>query len=69
MRLLLLKQDKVAQLEDELNEVDNAEEKELFLGSSRRDRNTRRKDILERLDAALNDYGKIPMFLLRPNHV
>ncbi|KAI9714260.1 MAG: hypothetical protein M1820_000219 [Bogoriella megaspora] len=66
MRLLLLKQDRVTQLEQELIEVDNNEEKELFLGNSRRDVNQKRKDVLDKLDKAFSDYDN---FLQRTNFV
>jgi hypothetical protein len=38
MRMLLLKQDKIAQLREELNKIDREEEVELWLGSLRMDR-------------------------------
>jgi hypothetical protein len=58
MRMLLLKQDNISNLEEELNEIDQTEEVELFLGSYRRDKNPRRKDIITQLDQAFSDYGK-----------
>lgn len=57
MRLLLYKQDEISVLEDELRRVDESETCELFLGSRRRDQNQDRKTIMNKLDAALIDYG------------
>lgn len=56
-RLLLKKQDKVLLLEQELEDLDRQEARSLFLGSMRRDQNTRRESVLQELDAALADYG------------
>lgn len=58
MRMLLLKQDLVARLEEDLDRIDDEEEKPLFLGNCRRDRNGNRKKALAELDEALRDYGK-----------
>ena len=57
-RLLLLKQDEVAELELKLDEIDRTEPRPIFLGSRRRDANAERKQVLARLDAALADYGQ-----------
>ena len=57
MRMLLLKQDKVAQLEQKLNNIDLKEELPLFLGSNRRDKNNERETALKELDTALEAYG------------
>lgn len=56
-RLLLWKQDEVARLEETLTEVDQAETTFIFLGSLRDDHNGARKQIMEKLDTALADYG------------
>lgn len=56
-RLLLLKQDRVALLESQLEEIDQNEERPIFLASMRRDGNPERKALLEELDTALSDYG------------
>ena len=56
-RLLLLKQERVAELERRLDELDLAEERQLFLGSLQRDQNTARIQVLKELDEALADYG------------
>ena len=58
MRLILYKQDEISLLESELNAIDNAEDRPLFLGARRRDRNEGRKMKLQDLDAALIEYGK-----------
>lgn len=56
-RLLLLKQDEICFLESQLDRIDQDETRELFLGNSRRDRNTKREEILMKLDVALSSYG------------
>lgn len=60
-RLLLLKQDELSRLEEQLENID-AEDEELFpifLGNNREDTNQDRKEILKKIDIALNDYGII----------
>ncbi|UKZ90843.1 uncharacterized protein TrAFT101_005842 [Trichoderma asperellum] len=57
-RLLLLKQDELSRLEEQLENID-AEDEELFpifLGNNREDTNQDRKEILKKIDIALNDY-------------
>lgn len=56
-RLLLTKQFRVSALERRLDELDQCEERPLFLGSLRRDRNADRESVLNDLDNALADYG------------
>jgi hypothetical protein len=56
-RLLLLKQDRLVVLEKRLREIDYAETAPLFLGASREDTNTQRRQVLEEIDVALSDYG------------
>lgn len=58
MRLILYKQDEISVLQAELLAIDNAEERPLFLGARRRDRNQQRLDKLRQLDAALVEYGE-----------
>ncbi|KAK0508899.1 hypothetical protein JMJ35_008270 [Cladonia borealis] len=58
-RLLLLKQDEIAELELKLDEIDRTEPRPIFLGSRRRDANPERKQVLARLDAALADYDHL----------
>ena len=48
-------------LESELDTLDAAETRELFLGNQRRDRNQDRQNVLERIDVALLDYGEVPL--------
>lgn len=55
-RLLLLKQDKISQLEQQLEQADRAEQATLFLSCNRRDQNSERLTILEELDKRLADY-------------
>lgn len=56
-RLLLRKQDELSLLEEQLDEIDRTETKKLYLGNMRREKNERRKDVLQRMDSALKDYG------------
>ena len=56
-RLLLLKQDRVALLEERLQKIDVEEKAVLFLGNSRSDRNTERVKVLRELGIALKEYG------------
>ena len=56
-RLLLLKQDELSLLESQLDNIDNEETRELFLGNRRRDANTERKDIVGKIEVALASYG------------
>lgn len=56
-RLLLLKQDRMRLLEQQLEQLDRAEPRKPFLASIRHDANPQRKQVLEELDAALEDYG------------
>lgn len=58
-RLLLLKQDELSLLESQLDRIDHNETRELFLGNRRRDTNGERREILEKLDAALADYDAL----------
>lgn len=55
--LLLLAQDRVAQLEKRLNQIDKEETVPLFLACSRRDRNTARQAVLAETPEALTAYG------------
>jgi hypothetical protein len=57
MRLLLLKQDQISMLEESLDRTDKDEACELFLGCRRRDGNDERRQILEKLETALHEYG------------
>lgn len=57
LRLLLLKQDEIAVLEESLDKIDSAEECELFLGCRRRDANPARQEILRQLKLSLAEYG------------
>ena len=57
-RLLLQKQDRIAELEHQLQHIDEEELQPLFLGSLRRDRNQGREKVLAQIDVALQDYGE-----------
>ena len=57
-RLLLQKQDRIAELEHQLQHIDEEELQPLFLGSLRRDRNQSRERVLADIDVALQDYGE-----------
>ncbi|KAI1065885.1 hypothetical protein LB507_001179 [Fusarium sp. FIESC RH6] len=58
-RLLLLKQDKLAVLEKKLDDIDDAEECELFLGKSRIDRNQDRIAVLAEIESNLSEYDDL----------
>ncbi|KAI1085924.1 hypothetical protein F5B19DRAFT_498877 [Rostrohypoxylon terebratum] len=57
-RLMLQKQNKLAMLESQLDELDKSEQKKLRLGTLRGDNNTARISLLEQVDSALNDYDR-----------
>ena len=57
VRLLLLKQDRLSMLEKKLNQIDNEETEELFVRSTRYDKNVERSAILSEINDALTDYG------------
>lgn len=57
-RLLLQKQDRIAKLECQLQQIDEEELQPLFLGSLRRDKNQDRERVLADIDGALQDYGE-----------
>lgn len=63
-RLLLQKQDRIAELEHQLQHIDEEESQPLFLGSLRKDRNQDRERVLANIDVALQDYGE-PIIRLR----
>lgn len=67
-RLLLLKQDKIAVLEERLTQTDDQEQSPLFLGMSRADSNPKRREILDELDIALRDYGALLAFVVVQIH-
>lgn len=54
---MLLKQDKVSQLEGKLDQIDRSERALLFLGKSRLDTNAERLSTLAALEKSLEDYG------------
>ncbi|RDH36159.1 hypothetical protein BDQ94DRAFT_138675 [Aspergillus welwitschiae] len=55
-RDLLIKQDRLAVLEEKLNDLDRNEETLSFLASCRRDRNVERQKVLSAIDVALREY-------------
>lgn len=57
-RLLLQKQQRVSELEMQLEELDSQEPRPLYLGSFQADANASRLQVLKDLDKALADYGK-----------
>ena len=57
-RILLLKQDRVVQLEEQLNAIDRNEPRPLVLGNARRDKSAERAKILAELETALMEYGR-----------
>lgn len=57
-RLLLLKQDRLAELESDLRQLDGDETNRLFLASRRSDRNQARQDLITKINLAMEDYGE-----------
>ncbi|KAI1370095.1 hypothetical protein F4677DRAFT_398262 [Hypoxylon crocopeplum] len=57
-RLLLLKQDRLAILEERLERIDREEEELLFLGANRDDTNTDRLSTLSDIETSLADYDQ-----------
>ncbi|KAL9614266.1 MAG: hypothetical protein Q9167_001222 [Letrouitia subvulpina] len=57
-RLLLLKQDELSVLESQLDQVDRDEEREIFLGNTRRDNNPERKALFMKIKVALSEYDQ-----------
>lgn len=64
MRMLLLQQDKVTQLEDSLRQLD-LDENDLFIQCSRLDKNPERQRILKNLETEIAAYGLYHLFLLQ----
>ncbi|EXA44297.1 hypothetical protein FOVG_05769 [Fusarium oxysporum f. sp. pisi HDV247] len=58
-RLLLLTQDEIVELEEQLNQIDQAEKSALFLASRREDRNSDRSVITTKLRSALSAYDEL----------
>lgn len=58
-RILLYKQDKVCAIENELDKLDRNETRSIFLGRFRGQNNAERVELLEKLDIALAEYGKL----------
>ena len=56
---LLLKQDEISMLEEALDRIDKDEEREMFLGCSRSDTNTTRRQTLLDLKRSLAEHGNI----------
>jgi hypothetical protein len=54
---VLLKQDRLADLEAQLNDLDVQEDVRLFLSSRRLNQNQERARLLEEIDNALHEYG------------
>ncbi|KID59332.1 hypothetical protein MAN_10744, partial [Metarhizium hybridum] len=63
-RLFLVKQDHLSVLEKRLDDVDQEETRDLYLGCQRRDKNPERKQILDKIADALKDYDE----LVQRNH-
>ena len=57
MRLLLVAQDRVAELEEQLISLDKSEASPLHLASVRREKNDERKAVIAELQKALESYG------------
>ncbi|KAI1386849.1 uncharacterized protein F4822DRAFT_431717 [Hypoxylon trugodes] len=58
-RLLLMKQNRVSDLESKLERIDTQEQRPLFLGTFQADGNTERRQTLEALDRALAEYDAL----------
>jgi hypothetical protein len=58
MRVLLEKQDRLAELEHRLHQCDDAEVVQLNLASRRQDGNQERRQILRQVETTLRSYGK-----------
>ncbi|KAI1264650.1 hypothetical protein F5Y18DRAFT_76077 [Xylariaceae sp. FL1019] len=58
-RMLLYQQDKISQLEEELEAVDQTEQKALFHGARRRDMNPERRALISQLKLAMADYDDL----------
>ncbi|KAJ4413016.1 hypothetical protein N0V82_008604 [Gnomoniopsis sp. IMI 355080] len=58
-RLLLLKQDRIVELEERLNDIDRDETKEVFHATRRGDRNEDRKAVVEELDKQLESFDNL----------
>lgn len=56
-RNVLLKQDRLADLEAQLSELDAQEDVRLYLSSRRKDGNQQRIHVLDQIDNALREYG------------
>ncbi|KAJ2992672.1 hypothetical protein NUW58_g2091 [Xylaria curta] len=56
LRLLLAKQDEISVLEKQLDEIDAAENRELFLGCMRRDANVDRQSTLLKIKLSMSEY-------------
>lgn len=62
MRLLLKQQDKIILLGQKLFNIHTSEEREIWLGSIRRDKNGQRTDVLRHLNRELKLYGEFQCF-------
>ncbi|KAI8625882.1 hypothetical protein F5Y19DRAFT_240139 [Xylariaceae sp. FL1651] len=56
LRLLLAKQDEIVVLENKLDEIDAAEQRDIFLGCMRLDANTARQEVLRDAKLAMSEY-------------
>ncbi|MCJ1460831.1 hypothetical protein MMC28_011213 [Mycoblastus sanguinarius] len=54
----MLKQDRVSELEEKLEQLDRDESRKLFLASTRRDANMARRQVLSEIDSALREYDR-----------
>lgn len=67
-RLLLQKQDELSRLEEELENIDAEYEKSLpeWLGNNRKESSSaEKKEVLQKIDFALRDYGNINRYSLK----
>ena len=61
-RNVLLKQDRLAELEAQLDHVDAHESTQWYLSSRRADNNPTRTRLVQDIDIALNEYGMVLRF-------
>ncbi|KAK8061059.1 hypothetical protein PG997_015280, partial [Apiospora hydei] len=59
MRLLLLKQDEITVLEEKLDQIDDAEARELNLGCARLDNSEERLQVVDKLRSSLAEYDEM----------
>ncbi|KAF2726708.1 hypothetical protein EJ04DRAFT_582518 [Polyplosphaeria fusca] len=59
LRLLLVKQDEIVELESSLDQIDTQEKRALFLGCRRRDTNNERQELLSKMRISISEYDSM----------